>query len=173
MSKHLLVNSGKDFGFVSRIDPESPDWYARQAGQLFRLRHDGPYRYAMFKVDHVGDLGTPTKPHIFRTPSGAIDALKGTWRPHEAVNQRKLPPITNDPKTTHRRLTTKEAGDYVRVSRSALEGLRVKGGGPRFIKLGKKVLYDKAALATWIEDHKQASTADLPELRGKGRSGSS
>ena len=40
------------------------------------------------------------------------------------------------------RLTVEPAADYVGVSRSMLDKLRTAGGGPRFVKLGKKVLYD-------------------------------
>ena len=43
------------------------------------------------------------------------------------------------------RLTVEPAAEYVGVSKSMLDKLRTAGGGPRFMKLGKKVLYD-----TWI-----------------------
>ena len=68
------------------------------------------------------------------------------------------------------RLTVKEACAYIPCALSTLSKLRTAGGGPRFIKLGKKVLYDTRDLDAWVEAHKQASTADLPGLRrGRGR----
>jgi excisionase family DNA binding protein len=66
-------------------------------------------------------------------------------------------------------LTTRQAADHLSLSKSSLDQMRVKGGGPRFVKVGKKVLYDVADLDAWIEAHKQASTADRPELRSRRR----
>ena len=63
------------------------------------------------------------------------------------------------------RLTVEPAAEYVGVSRSLLEKLRIAGGGPRFIKLGRKVLYDTADLDRWCEASKRTSTADLPSRR--------
>ena len=62
-----------------------------------------------------------------------------------------------------------QAGEYVGLSSSMLEKLRTAGGGPRFMKVGRRVVYDSADLDQWIESKKQASTADLPELRGRQR----
>ena len=38
------------------------------------------------------------------------------------------------------RLNVKEAAAYIPMAKSSLDKMRVAGGGPRFIKLGKKVL---------------------------------
>jgi len=68
------------------------------------------------------------------------------------------------------RLTVTEAAAYIPMPKRTLEKLRTAGGGPRFIKLGKRVLYDVVDLDAWMEAHKQASTSDLPSLRrGRGR----
>ena len=67
------------------------------------------------------------------------------------------------------RLTVEPAAEYVGVSRSMLDKLRTAGGGPRFIKLKKKVLYDTLDLDRWCESHKQESTADLPSRRSLRR----
>ena len=63
------------------------------------------------------------------------------------------------------RLTTKEAAAYVPCAKGTLDNLRTAGGGPRFVKLGRKILYDVRDLDDWIEAHKQASTSDRPILR--------
>jgi excisionase family DNA binding protein len=68
-----------------------------------------------------------------------------------------------------KRLNAQEAADYVGVSKGMLDKLRTAGDGPRFIKLGRKVLYDTDDLDRWIESKKQASTADIPALRGRQR----
>lgn len=52
------------------------------------------------------------------------------------------------------------AGTYVQH----LAKLRVYGGGPRFIKLGKKVLYDTDDLDAWLESNKHATTSDYADV---------
>jgi excisionase family DNA binding protein len=58
------------------------------------------------------------------------------------------------------RLTVKEAATYVPVAKSTLDKLRVAGGGPKFIKIGKRVLYDTIDIDGWMETLKRTSTAD-------------
>ena len=67
------------------------------------------------------------------------------------------------------RLTVREAADYVRLAMSTLNALRTAGRGPRFIKLGRKVLYDTKDLDTWLDRNKRRSTSDQPQLRRRRR----
>lgn len=52
-------------------------------------------------------------------------------------------------------LTTKEAARFLRLSHRTLEGFRVRGIGPRFIKAGpglrSRVLYHPADIRVWVE----------------------
>ena len=64
-----------------------------------------------------------------------------------------------------KRLQVNEAAEYVGVNFRYLEKLRTAGGGPRFIKLPRKVLYDTADLDRWLEFKKQSLTADIPDRR--------
>ena len=48
-------------------------------------------------------------------------------------------------------LTPKQAADYLRVSKSYLDKLRVYGGGPRFLRFGRKILYRQSELNFWAE----------------------
>ena len=57
-------------------------------------------------------------------------------------------------------LTTAEAAIFVRLSCSTLAKLRVYSGGPQYIKLGRKILYEKLALVTWLEDHRRNNTSE-------------
>jgi excisionase family DNA binding protein len=58
-------------------------------------------------------------------------------------------------------LTPKEAAAYLRVSKSYLDKLRVYGGGPRFLRLGKrKILYRKSDLDLWAAQRSFASTSE-------------
>lgn len=57
-------------------------------------------------------------------------------------------------------LTTDEAAKRLSVTSSYLEKLRVFGGGPEFLKLGRSVRYQPAALTTWVESARRRSTSD-------------
>jgi excisionase family DNA binding protein len=60
-------------------------------------------------------------------------------------------------------LTPKEAAAYLRVSKSYLDKLRVYGGGPKFLRFGKrKILYRKTDLDVWASDHRFGSTSEYP-----------
>lgn len=54
----------------------------------------------------------------------------------------------------------REASVFLRVSRRTLQGWRVRGGGPVFLKLGKRVLYDRGALEQWLKSRSRQSTSD-------------
>ncbi len=57
-------------------------------------------------------------------------------------------------------LRTRDAARYCGMAESTLEKLRITGGGSRFIKLGKSVVYDPADLDDWLEANKRRSTTD-------------
>lgn len=60
----------------------------------------------------------------------------------------------------HRRVDTEGASRLSGLAISTLENLRYLGGGPRFIKLGRKVLYDPADIRIWLDAHKVSSTSE-------------
>ena len=45
--------------------------------------------------------------------------------------------------------------------------LRVLGGGPPYLKRGRKVLYDPLDVQKWIDGQKRTSTSDPGPARGK------
>jgi excisionase family DNA binding protein len=67
------------------------------------------------------------------------------------------------------RLTVIEAADYLRLSKATLDAWRTAGKGPRFIKAGKRVLYDSRDLDRWLDGNKRSSTSDQPHLRRRRR----
>lgn len=72
--------------------------------------------------------------------------------------------------TPARYLTNSEAADYLRLSPRTLEKQRVLGGGPRFRKFGRRVLYAVADLDAWADGRSYAMTSDLEYLdRHAGR----
>ncbi len=55
---------------------------------------------------------------------------------------------------------TSEAAVYVGLSESTLTKYRVFGGGPRYLKLGRRVVYEESDLDAWLAAHKHASTSE-------------
>lgn len=58
------------------------------------------------------------------------------------------------------RLPVYEAANYLGLSSSTLNKLRVFGGGPIFLKLGRRVVYDKTDLDAWLAHRRRRSTSD-------------
>ena len=56
--------------------------------------------------------------------------------------------------------TTKSAAELLSCSPAYLEKLRVTGGGPEFVKLGKAVRYEDEALDRWIAERRRRSTSE-------------
>ena len=56
-------------------------------------------------------------------------------------------------------LRVADAACYTGLSKSTLDKLRVYGGGPLYLKLGKRVVYDRVDLDTWLADKKIANTS--------------
>ncbi|ANL74063.1 transcriptional regulator protein [Rhizobium phaseoli] len=79
-----------------------------------------------------------------------------------------------------RMLRTDDAAKLIGLSPSTLAKFRLNGGGPRYIKLGRSVVYDPADVEAWLCKHRRSSTsvhrdaeAAVPpesygELRNKG-----
>lgn len=57
-------------------------------------------------------------------------------------------------------LTTQNAAERLGLSPRTLEALRVRGGGPSYLKLGRLVRYEPAALEAWIDARRLASTSE-------------
>jgi len=57
-------------------------------------------------------------------------------------------------------LSTPEAASYLGLGKSTLDKLRLRGGGPKFITLGRRVVYDAADLQAWVESRKRTSTSE-------------
>jgi hypothetical protein len=53
-----------------------------------------------------------------------------------------------------------EASGYIRKSVSSLAKLRVYGGGPRYLKNGRRVFYERADLDAWLDARVRTSTSD-------------
>ena len=72
------------------------------------------------------------------------------------------------------KLTSKEAGAYLRVSQATLERWRVNGSGPEYIQGGKgargtnqAIRYRKQALLEWEDAHTVLSTHQAAQRKGQ------
>jgi predicted DNA-binding transcriptional regulator AlpA len=61
-----------------------------------------------------------------------------------------------------KKLNTGQAAEYLSLGKSTLDKMRLAGGGPEFIKVGARVVYDPADLDAWIARHKRRSTSHSP-----------
>ena len=60
---------------------------------------------------------------------------------------------------------TDEAAKYTKLSASTLAKRRVFGGGPKYLKLGRRVVYSKRDLDDWLDAHRRTSTSDSGKNR--------
>ena len=56
-------------------------------------------------------------------------------------------------------LNVVEAASYLGLSKSSLDKLRVYGGGPTYLKLGKRIIYERADLDSWKASKRRTSTS--------------
>ena len=54
-------------------------------------------------------------------------------------------------------LTTAEAAKLIDVQPGTLRQMRVRGTGPRFVKAGSRVRYDREDLVTWVGESASGS----------------
>jgi hypothetical protein len=66
---------------------------------------------------------------------------------------------------------TSEAAAHCHLSPRTLEKRRVKGDGPPFYKVGRRVLYRLGDLDEWIARGRRLSTSDPGELQAATREG--
>ena len=65
----------------------------------------------------------------------------------------------------HRKLNSPEAAEYPGISVSTLSKRRVDGDGPKYLKLGRRVVYDTRDPDGWLDTRRRASTADVDPAR--------
>ena len=88
-------------------------------------------------------------------------------RPHYVPSA--VPAATQQPAQATqpaRYLTNDEAAEFLRLSPRTLEKQRVIGGGPRFRKFGRRVMYAVVDLEAWADSHSFEMTSD-PEYTAR------
>lgn len=87
-------------------------------------------------------------------------------RRHEPTSKVARTATSMVDKPPRRYLTNDEAAAFLRLSPRTLEKLRVIGGGPRFRKFGRRVMYAIADLETWADERSFEATFD-PEYAAR------
>ena len=64
------------------------------------------------------------------------------------------------PRTASRYLCNEEAADFLKLSPRTLEKQRVIGGGPKFRKFGRRVVYAMDDLESWANARSCDTTSD-------------
>lgn len=85
------------------------------------------------------------------------------------LRQHPVPDATQQPTQTTqsaRYLTNNEAAEFLRLSPRTLEKQRVIGGGPRFRKFGRRVMYAITDLEAWADARSFEMTSD-PEYAAR------
>ena len=60
----------------------------------------------------------------------------------------------------NRKFNVREAAAYLGLSASTLNKTRLTGTGPRYLKLGRRVLYDLRDLEAWVAERKRNHTSE-------------
>ncbi|MET4697999.1 putative DNA-binding transcriptional regulator AlpA [Constrictibacter sp. MBR-5] len=68
-------------------------------------------------------------------------------------------PTAHTPDYLDQLLDADEAGRFVGMTGPALQTLRTRGGGPAYVKLGRRVRYRRGDLIAWIQAHRRTSTS--------------
>ena len=79
------------------------------------------------------------------------------------MSQNRDDQLERDPDYVDRLITEIEAADFLGYSIRALQNWRVRGGGPRFVKVSSRsIRYRRRELNEWIERKLCSNTSEQP-----------
>lgn len=61
-------------------------------------------------------------------------------------------------------MTEREVAEILGICHRTLQGWRCKGTGPLFVRVGRRVRYEPAALQAWLRENRRRSTSDSGPL---------
>jgi predicted DNA-binding transcriptional regulator AlpA len=70
--------------------------------------------------------------------------------------------------TPTRKLPVRDAARFLSVSKSWLDKKRLDGGGPPYLKLGRRVVYDLDDLERWATGNRRHHTSETNRMQGAG-----
>jgi hypothetical protein len=87
----------------------------------------------------------PARSHVARPDPVAATAIQNLEWYKPSIN-RKLP--------------VQEAANFLGLSKSWLDKKRLDGGGPEYLKLGRRVVYDICDLESWAVQNRRRHTSE-------------
>jgi predicted DNA-binding transcriptional regulator AlpA len=60
-------------------------------------------------------------------------------------------------------MTEQQASKFLELSPKTLQKYRMQGGGPKFIKIGRKIRYRRKHLDEWLETRTFENTGQVPK----------
>jgi predicted DNA-binding transcriptional regulator AlpA len=97
-----------------------------------------------------------------RSPGRAEDDLPDSQVP-EALGRKPDCHTSRDSDLPGRKLNVREAARFLGLSVSTMNKMRIRGDGPRYIKAGRRVLYDSRDLEEWAAQRKRNHTSEKSE----------
>ena len=101
---------------------------------------------------------------LLPTPLPAISPEPKPHTPRQPAPPK--PPATKHARAARKQevmkkaLSTQDAAAYTGLSRTTLATLRTRGGGPPFVKLGRRVVYRQDDLDAWLAARVRKSTSE-------------
>ena len=77
--------------------------------------------------------------------------------------------VSESPQSASPFLDTAQAAEFLKISPRTLEKQRVVGGGPRFRKFGRRVLYALTDLRDWADERSYANTSEVQQVKRETR----
>ena len=146
-------------------DRVAADWYndgwmraaVRRRLAAGRALLDGGY------LDLAAGRARPPRRNSNTSRDIAGTAAGGGASSSPAAEDGGRPAEPGTPATTvaRRYMVAWHAAAYLGISESLLNSMRVSGKGPRYAKLGERVVYDVEDLDTWVEARKRRSTGEV------------
>ena len=65
-----------------------------------------------------------------------------------------------DTVVTRNYLNVRQAADFIGISKSSLDKQRLSGKGPRYLRVGSRILYRRDDIDAWLSRFEQSSTAE-------------
>ena len=99
----------------------------------------------------------------FLSPDGFIaflDEFATADNPPSSTSRKKNSQESSDDRSSQRMLIAEDAAAYLGLAPQTLAKLRWSGDSPPFFKVGRRVLYDRADLDSWLATRKRTSTSD-------------
>jgi predicted DNA-binding transcriptional regulator AlpA len=134
----------------------------RRGGKLTDLITRRPRRNpAQDLIDQATSEACEPRPHL---PGGLVERVsRGTRPPAQGPPKKPVEPATAELRQDRRYLTQTHLSKLLNLSPRTLERMRAEGTGPRFIKAGRRVLYQWEDVEAWLARRSFISTAEVKE----------